>query len=115
MVNTLVQMQVRIFLYFHSILNLKPGLFQNVTSYPFMTRILRDGRAHIHALWFDIYTGEVHCFSRRHKTFVVVNDDTIDGLMEEVDEDGGNVVVEEELLRTARDKMTHSEKCSHGN
>ena len=69
MVNTLVQMQVRIFLYFHSILNLKPGLFQNVTSYPFMTRILRDGRAHIHALWFDIYTGEVHCFSRKHKVY----------------------------------------------
>jgi hypothetical protein len=27
----------------------------------------RDGRTHIHALWFDIYTGEVHCFSRKEK------------------------------------------------
>ena len=48
MVNTLVQMQ-------------------NVTSYPFMHNCLRDGRTHIHALWFDVYTGEVHCFSRKEK------------------------------------------------
>ena len=50
MVNTLVQMQ-------------------NVTSYPFMHKCLRDGRTHIHALWFDVYTGEVHCFSRKEKVF----------------------------------------------
>ena len=48
MVNTLVQMQ-------------------NVTSYPFMHSCLRDGRTHVHALWFDVYTGEVHCFSRKEK------------------------------------------------
>ena len=48
MVNTLLQMQ-------------------NVTSYPFMHSCLRDGRTHIHALWFDVYTGEVHCFSRKEK------------------------------------------------
>ena len=45
MVNTLLQME-------------------NVTSYPFM-RSHKNGRIHIHAFWFDIYTGEVHCFSRK--------------------------------------------------
>ena len=36
---------------------------ENVTSYPFM-RNNKDGRIHIHCFWFDIYTGEIWCFSR---------------------------------------------------
>jgi len=81
MVNTLIQMQ-------------------NVTSYPFMAGCLQDGRAHIHALWFDIYTGEVHCFSRKHKTFIVINDSTIEELMSEVEENQENVRTG--LLRRSR-------------
>jgi len=65
MVNTLVQMQ-------------------NVTSYPFMHKCLRDGRTHIHALWFDVYTGEVHCFSRKEKTFIPVNEETVEVLISEL-------------------------------
>ena len=57
MVNTLMQME-------------------NVTSYPFM-RGHKNGRVHIHAFWFDIYTGEIHCFSRKEKTFVITNEETL--------------------------------------
>lgn len=66
MVNTLLQME-------------------NVTSYPFM-RGIKSGRVHIHAFWFDIYTGDIHCFSRKEKTFVVTNEDTIPLLQVELDE-----------------------------
>ena len=57
MVNTLVQME-------------------NVTSYPFM-RSHKNGRIHIHAFWFDIYTGDIHCYSRKEQTFVIVSEDTL--------------------------------------
>jgi len=66
MVNTLMQME-------------------NVTSYPFM-RGHKNGRVHIHAFWFDIYTGEIHCFSRKEKTFVITNEETLPLLQAELDE-----------------------------
>ena len=55
MINTLLQME-------------------NVTSYQM---IRNAGKINIHAFWFDIYTGEIHIFSRKKKTFVIVNDETM--------------------------------------
>jgi len=66
MVNTLLQME-------------------NVTSYPFM-RNNKNGRIHIHCFWFDIYTGEIWCFSRRDKTFVMINEETVMDLQNELDQ-----------------------------
>ena len=66
MVNTLLQME-------------------NVTSYPFM-RSHKNGRIHIHAFWFDIYTGDIHCYSRKEQTFVIVSEDTLPKLQAELDE-----------------------------
>ena len=40
---------------------------ENVASYPFMDQVVRDGRAHLHAMWFDIYTGDIYYFSRTEK------------------------------------------------
>ena len=40
---------------------------ENVASYSFMTDLIRNGQTYIHALWFDIYTGNIFCFSRRKK------------------------------------------------
>ena len=57
MINTLLQME-------------------NVTSYQFM-RSHQGGRIHIHAFWFDIYTGDIHIFSRKKSTFVIVNEETL--------------------------------------
>lgn len=117
MVNTLVQMQ-------------------NVTSYPFMHSCLRDGRTHIHALWFDIYTGEVHCFSRKEKTFILVDENSVEPLISELEEtaarftntngnsrNGGGVLVDRDqerlvarrLLHTAREEgHVCTDSCSHG-
>ena len=66
MVNTLLQME-------------------NVTSYPFM-RSHKNGRIHIHAFWFDIYTGDIHCYSRKEQTFVIVSEETLPKLQAELDE-----------------------------
>merc|ERR1719334_1645114 len=64
MVNTLLQME-------------------NVTSYQFM-RSHKGGRIHIHAFWFDIYTGDILIFSRNESTFVVVSDETLPKLEAEL-------------------------------
>lgn len=40
---------------------------ENVASYSFMGDLVRDGRTHIHAMWFDIYTGDIYYFSRKQK------------------------------------------------
>jgi len=61
-VNTLVQME-------------------NIASYPFMTDCIRDGSTHIHAMWFDIFTGEVHYFSKKQKCFVPILEENVDVLL----------------------------------
>src|SRR5690349_21372386 len=51
---------------------------QNVASYGFLKRRLEQHDLHIHALWFDIYTGDIYYFSRRSKRFLSVTEDTIE-------------------------------------
>ena len=46
---------------------------------------LSRGNVYIHALWFDIYSGDIYYFSRQQKTFVDVSDENIDKLLEEVE------------------------------
>jgi len=103
MVNTLLQME-------------------NVTSYDFM-RNNKDGRIHIHCFWFDIYTGEIWCFSRREKTFVMINEGTVGGLQAELDSlrygpKGGGAGREVELLaQEVKRNFTTSAcpaGCTHG-
>lgn len=38
----------------------------------------------IHALWFDIYTGDVYYFSRGSKRFIAVDESSVDTLTDEV-------------------------------
>jgi carbonic anhydrase len=57
---------------------------QNIASYGFLKKRLEKHQLHIHALWFDIYTGEIYYFSRGAKRFVVVDEGNIDKLMGEV-------------------------------
>lgn len=57
---------------------------QNIASYPFLKSRLEKHELHIHALWFDIYTGDIYYFSRRQKRFIEINDESIDPLSEEV-------------------------------
>lgn len=56
----------------------------NIASYGFLKKRLETFDLHLHALWFDIYTGEVFYFSRASKRFVPINERTIDDLLQEV-------------------------------
>lgn len=49
-----------------------------------MKRRLETHNLHIHALWFDIYTGDIYYFSRQNKRFIEINEHTLDMLTEEV-------------------------------
>ncbi|GLG93132.1 hypothetical protein R5R35_012754 [Gryllus longicercus] len=57
---------------------------QNIASYGFLKRKLETHQVHIHALWFDIYTGDIFYFSRQNKRFVEINEDTVEKLLREV-------------------------------
>ncbi|XP_076271517.1 carbonic anhydrase beta isoform X1 [Rhynchophorus ferrugineus] len=57
---------------------------QNIASYGFLKKKLENHQLHIHALWFDIYTGEIYYFSRRHKRFVIIDEEHFDKLFKEV-------------------------------
>lgn len=56
----------------------------NVASYGFLKKRLETHDLHIHALWFDIYTGDIYYFSRGAKQFVAVDESTVEGLTSEV-------------------------------
>lgn len=56
----------------------------NVASYGFLKKRLETHDLHIHALWFDIYTGDVYYFSRAAKRFVAVDESSVDSLSDEV-------------------------------
>ncbi|XP_045472083.1 beta carbonic anhydrase 1 [Harmonia axyridis] len=58
---------------------------QNIASYGFLKKRLETHQLHIHALWFDIYTGEIYYFSRGAKKFVVIDEGNIEKLLDEVD------------------------------
>ncbi|KAK9503792.1 hypothetical protein O3M35_010275 [Rhynocoris fuscipes] len=56
----------------------------NIASYGFLKKRLETHQLHIHALWFDIYTGDIYYFSRQNKRFIEINETTVDMLSEEV-------------------------------
>uniref|UniRef100_A0A1B6CNX2 Carbonic anhydrase n=1 Tax=Clastoptera arizonana TaxID=38151 RepID=A0A1B6CNX2_9HEMI len=57
---------------------------QNIASYGFLKKRLETHQLHIHALWFDIYSGDIFYFSRQSKRFVEINEETVDKLTTEV-------------------------------
>ncbi|XP_018578008.1 beta carbonic anhydrase 1-like, partial [Anoplophora glabripennis] len=59
---------------------------QNIASYGFLKSRLEKHELHIHALWFDIYTGEVYYFSRSAKQFVLIDEESFAKLLGEVEQ-----------------------------
>lgn len=57
---------------------------QNIASYGFLKKRLENHQLHIHALWFDIYTGEIYYFSRGLKRFVIIDENNFEKLLKEV-------------------------------
>ena len=40
---------------------------ENASSHGFMAGLMREGRALVHAMWFDVRSGDVLYFSRKEK------------------------------------------------
>ncbi|XP_076363739.1 beta carbonic anhydrase 1-like isoform X1 [Tachypleus tridentatus] len=59
---------------------------ENVTSHAFLTPLLLQDKIRLHAIWFDVNTGEVHFFSKKMEQFVEINDHSVEGLLEESDQ-----------------------------
>ena len=50
---------------------------QNIKSYGYVRNKLNEGSVQLHGLWFDIGNGEMFMYSKKHKRFVVVNEETL--------------------------------------
>ena len=50
---------------------------QNIKSYGFVRDKLDKSALQVHALWFDIGDGEMFMYSKIHKRFIVVNEETV--------------------------------------
>ncbi|XP_026323334.1 beta carbonic anhydrase 1 isoform X1 [Hyposmocoma kahamanoa] len=57
---------------------------QNVASYGILKKRLEKHDLHIHALWFDIYTGDIYYFSRRAKRFIIIDESTYEEILAEI-------------------------------
>ncbi|XP_074658447.1 beta carbonic anhydrase 1-like [Tubulanus polymorphus] len=51
---------------------------QNISSHPFLADGLINETVRLHAMWFDIYTGDVYLFNRPHQRFMVVDENSVD-------------------------------------
>lgn len=60
------------------------SVVSNVASYGFLKKRLETHDLHIHALWFDIYTGDIYYFSRGQKRFVHVDETTCESIVDEI-------------------------------
>ncbi|PAV81673.1 hypothetical protein WR25_17282 [Diploscapter pachys] len=56
---------------------------ENVTSHGFLKEFLESGKVHLHAMWFDVYTGEMYMFSKNKAQFVLVDENSVDELEKE--------------------------------
>ncbi|KAL9965734.1 hypothetical protein ACROYT_G029576 [Oculina patagonica] len=50
---------------------------QNVKSYGHVSSKLDEGSLQLHGLWFNIGSGEMFMYSKTHKRFVVINEETL--------------------------------------
>uniref|UniRef100_A0A915B0B3 Carbonic anhydrase n=1 Tax=Parascaris univalens TaxID=6257 RepID=A0A915B0B3_PARUN len=57
----------------------------NITTHGFLAKILNEKQADLHAFWFQIETAEMHIFSQKQHRFVVINGNTVDELIDEVE------------------------------
>lgn len=64
---------------------------ENIASHGFLQELLEDGSVHLHAMWFDIYTGNMYMFSKDRRRFVIVDENTVDELEKEVEDKGTGV------------------------
>jgi hypothetical protein len=54
---------------------------ENLKRYKFIKELLDQNKIHAYALWFDIYCGDVYCFSFREKRFIKLDDESYERLI----------------------------------
>ncbi|CAI4226766.1 unnamed protein product [Auanema sp. JU1783] len=57
----------------------------NVASHRFLQTYFETGRLFVHAMWFDVYEGEDYLFSREKRSFIPINENTVESLSAELD------------------------------
>ena len=45
---------------------------ENASSHGFMSELMREGKALVHAMWFDVRSGDLLYFSRREKVGITL-------------------------------------------
>ncbi|XP_046548515.1 beta carbonic anhydrase 1-like [Haliotis rubra] len=60
---------------------------QNIASYDFLREKLHRNDVRLHAMWFDIYTGNCFMFSRERKMFVEITEDNYAHLIKDAHSD----------------------------
>ncbi|XP_033096127.1 beta carbonic anhydrase 1-like [Anneissia japonica] len=56
----------------------------NLSTHTMIKPQLHDGRVRLHAMWFDIFTGNMFIFSSELQRFIEIREDTIDHLLSRV-------------------------------
>ncbi|WKY04636.1 hypothetical protein Q1695_005556 [Nippostrongylus brasiliensis] len=59
---------------------------ENIASHGFMAEFLEKKTVDIHAMWFDIFAGEMYMFSKPHSQFVLVDEETVGQLEKEIEQ-----------------------------
>lgn len=89
---------------------------ENIASYPFMQKCIQAKQTQIHAMWYDIHSGEVYLFSKSQKHFLPILDQNVDQVLEELKENNiNNNELTNEDAKAFTEKTSdvfNSKKCS---
>jgi len=55
----------------------------NIASYPWMEKLIQSRSVHLHAMWLDIHKANLHVFSCEQKRFVLVDENSVERLLNE--------------------------------
>ncbi|KAK6019418.1 carbonate dehydratase [Ostertagia ostertagi] len=58
---------------------------ENIASHGFITEFLEKKTVDLHAMWFDIFAGEMYMFSKPRKQFILIDEGTVDQLETEIE------------------------------
>uniref|UniRef100_A0A7E4UX30 Carbonic anhydrase n=1 Tax=Panagrellus redivivus TaxID=6233 RepID=A0A7E4UX30_PANRE len=59
----------------------------HIASHGFLHEFLENHQVFLHAMWFDIYTGDMYMFSKQQKQFLMIDEETATTLNQEVDDE----------------------------
>ncbi|PIO67073.1 hypothetical protein TELCIR_11194 [Teladorsagia circumcincta] len=58
---------------------------ENIASHGFITEFLEKKTVDLHAMWFDIFAGEMYMFSKPRKQFILIDEETVGQLETEIE------------------------------